>query len=101
MKIALDRSSVSAGTVEFSVTNAGKVTHEVVVLKTDLPEGQIPADAAEPGKVSEDASVGETGDMAPGAVKNVTLDLAPGKYVLICNQPGHYAAGMHVAFTVK
>jgi len=30
----------------------------------------------------------------------VTLDLAPGKYVLICNVAGHYQLGMHISFTV-
>lgn len=101
MKILLDKSTVTAGSVTFSVTNTGKVAHEMVVLKTDLPEGQIPADATKPGKVSEDASVGETGDMDAGTTKEVTLDLAAGKYVLICNEPGHYASGMHTTFTVK
>lgn len=101
MKILLDKSSVPAGSVTFSVTNTGKVQHEMVVLKTDLPEGQIPADATEAGKVSEDASVGETDDMDAGATKEVTLDLAAGSYVLICNEVGHYASGMHTTFTVK
>ncbi|HLZ47335.1 MAG TPA: hypothetical protein VKR80_01640 [Candidatus Limnocylindria bacterium] len=28
------------------------------------------------------------------------LDLTPGNYVLICNEPGHFAAGMHLQLTV-
>ena len=28
------------------------------------------------------------------------VDLKPVKYLLICNQPGHYRAGMHTWLTV-
>ena len=27
--------------------------------------------------------------------------LAAGNYVMVCNLPGHYKAGMHTAFTVN
>jgi len=39
--------------------------------------------------------------MAVGETKTFTVDLAPGNYVLICNQPAHYQLGMHIAFVVK
>lgn len=100
MKILLDKPSVPAGKVTFSVTNTGKIQHEMVVLKTDLSPDQIPA-GTDAGTVSEAASVGETGDMDPGTAKDVTLDLAAGKYLLICNEPGHFAAGTHTAFLVQ
>ncbi|MEV6160217.1 plastocyanin/azurin family copper-binding protein [Nonomuraea sp. NPDC052129] len=38
--------------------------------------------------------------MAPGSAGWVTLTLHPGRYELLCNFPGHYAAGMHAAFDV-
>jgi uncharacterized cupredoxin-like copper-binding protein len=28
----------------------------------------------------------------------LTIDLAAGHYAIVCNLPGHYAAGMHVDF---
>ena len=31
----------------------------------------------------------------------MTLTLAPGRYELICNLPGHYAAGMFTELTVR
>ena len=89
-----------AGAVTFTVNNTGTVTHELVVLRTDLAEDQLPANAAEPGKVSEDGSLGESGDIAAGTSGDFTLTLAPGHYVLICNEPGHYTAGMHTTLTV-
>jgi uncharacterized cupredoxin-like copper-binding protein len=98
-KITTDRTNVPAGSVTFVVKNAGTTTHELVVVKTDTAADKIPA-GEEAGLVSEDGSQGETGDLDKGASKSITFKLEPGKYVLICNQLGHYAMGMHVPFTV-
>ena len=100
-KIVLDRTTVPSGKVTFVVKNTGTVTHELVVVKTDVAADKIPLDPEEPGKVSEEGSQGETGDLDKGESKTFTLDLAPGKYVLMCNQAGHYLMGMHIAFTVS
>ena len=43
---------------------------------------------------------GDSGELAPNVLKMVKVDLAPGSYILLCNVPGHYAAGMAVPFTV-
>ncbi len=98
--ISLDRTSVPAGAVTFVVTNAGTVVHELVVIKTTTAADRLPADAGEPGKVSEEGSKGESGDLDKGASNTFTLSLDAGHYVLICNEVGHYAMGMHIAFTV-
>ncbi len=100
-KIVLDNAALSSGKVTFNVKNTGTMVHELVVLKTDLAADKIPANADEPGKMSEDGSQGESGDLNVGETKAFTLDLAPGKYVLMCNQTGHYLLGMHIAFVVK
>jgi uncharacterized cupredoxin-like copper-binding protein len=39
-------------------------------------------------------------DMAPGQTGHMTVNLKPGRYMLFCNLPGHYAAGQHTMFTV-
>ncbi len=98
--IALDHPSVSAGQVVFNVKNAGTVVHELVVIKTTLAADQIPADIDEPGKVHEEGSKGESGDVEAGKTASFTLNLDPGTYVLICNEAGHYAIGMRIAFQV-
>jgi uncharacterized cupredoxin-like copper-binding protein len=100
MRITLDRYSVPAGTVRFLVTNAGQSTHELVVLKTDLAQDQLVADPDEAGRVEEQVHMGETGDIPGGRFTGFELQLGPGSYVIICNELGHYTAGMHVAFTV-
>lgn len=100
MRIVLSRDTVPAGQVTFNVKNAGTTTHEVVVIKSDGALDSIAPDPDEQGKVQEDGSVGESGDLDKGISKTFTLTLDPGKYILICNEPGHYMAGMRVAFTV-
>src|SRR6266568_577063 len=89
------------GATTVNVKNSGTMVHEVVVLKTDVPADKIAPDADEPGKMSEDGSQGESGDLDPTQAKTFTVDLEPGNYVLICNQPAHYLLGMHIAFVVK
>jgi len=104
--------SVPAGTVKFVAKNTGPDdVHEMVVLRTDLDPAALPVD--NDGKADEEGdgitSIGETGDVAVGATKDVAFDLAPGKYVLICNivqtepdgsKEAHYKVGMRTAFTV-
>ena len=100
-RIVLDQATVPSGKITFQVTNAGTMTHEVVVLKTDVAADKIAPNPDEPGKMSEEGSQGESGDLDPNTKMSFTLDLAPGNYVLICNQPAHYLLGIHIAFTVK
>ncbi|MEA2170822.1 MAG: hypothetical protein QOF76_4122 [Solirubrobacteraceae bacterium] len=86
-----------AGKVQFDIHNAGKIPHEMVVLKTTAK-----ADALGTGsRIPETGHVGEVGDVAAGARKHLTLKLAPGHYSLVCNLPGHYMSGMHTDLTVQ
>ncbi len=100
-KIVLDKAVVSSGKITFNVKNAGTTVHELVVLKTDLAQDKILANPDEPGKMSEDGSLGEIADLNVGETKPFTLDLEPGNYVLMYNETGHYLLGMHIAFVVK
>ena len=96
-KIAPSISTASAGKVTFAATNAGKEAHEMVVVRTDTgPSGLLKGN-----KASEAGSVGEIGEFKAGATKQVTLNLKPGHYVLLCNLPGHFKAGMFKNFIVK
>ncbi len=102
--LKLDVTSIPAGKVTFQVANQGAIEHEMVVLKTDLAANALKMRAAEPDKVDEEAgakNVGEVEDIGAGKSKSETFDLAPGKYLLVCNVAGHYKAGMVAAFEVK
>ena len=100
MRLTLDRYTIPAGNVLFLVTNSGGVTHELVVLKTDLAADKLVANPDVAGKVEEEVHMGETGDIAGGRFNGLSLQLGAGNYVIICNEIGHYMSGMRVAFTV-
>ena len=93
-----------AGTVTLSVHNGAEQTHEFVVMKTDRAADELPTGAD--GNVDEEGAddlevVDEVEDIEGGATKSLTLDLAPGHYVFVCNLPGHYQQGMSVGFDVS
>ncbi len=90
--------AAASGPVTFQVGNDGSLTHELVVVRTDAKAAALPVSGS---KASESGSAGETGDLAPGATKPLTLKLPVGHYALICNLPGHFAGGMHADFVVR
>jgi uncharacterized cupredoxin-like copper-binding protein len=102
MAMTLSAVMVKAGAVEFDVKNAStEATHEFWVVPwpgalTALPYDTI-ADQAD-----EDKLKGMQGidDMKPGLEVKLRLILRPGKYVLFCDQPGHYKGGMVRRFIV-
>ena len=99
--IELASSSAPAGSVTFNISNDGPSTHEFVVIKTDDAPDALPTKGD--GTVDEDkvTVVDEQEDIAPSTTATLTTNLDAGSYVIICNVPGHYAAGMHTGFTVS
>jgi uncharacterized cupredoxin-like copper-binding protein len=96
MRISLDHPTVTAGRVTFRAMNRSKnLIHEVIVVRIDPKKSALPYDEKK-GEVIEKQiqHLGEISDLKPGAAGAITLSLKPGSYVLICNQPGHYKAGM-------
>jgi uncharacterized cupredoxin-like copper-binding protein len=110
MRLSTDHAIVARGAVSFLATNFGGRSHELVILP--LSDSQIVGirPIGGDGKIDEAGSLGEAsntcGDGAgqgivPGASGWVTVTLAPGQYELVCNLPGHYAAGMYSQLTVS
>jgi uncharacterized cupredoxin-like copper-binding protein len=103
MAIKLDTATVDAGKITFEVKNDSKETiHEMLVSPVKDKDAVLPFVEAE-NKVDEEKSgdLGEVSELDPGKSGALTLDLKPGLYVLYCNVPGHYAAGMWAMLTVK
>lgn len=100
--VDVDAEHAKAGEVTFTVTNKGTIKHEFVVVKTDIPEGQIPIgpddhfDEEGPGVEAID----ELAEFAVGSTQTLKVDLEPGTYQLVCNLPEHYGNGMYREFTV-
>jgi len=100
--IALDSTNIQAGEITFRVTNqASDMPHNAVVFKTDLAPDKLPLDAS--GSVDENKlkPLGKTSNIAPGKSEDLKLTLDGGKYVMICDVPGHYQQGMRIGFTVS
>ena len=110
--ITADTASVPAGETTFVINNTGTMHHEFAIFKTDLAADALPVDAD--GKVDEEKAglLAEAlytkpvrGDddhrIRDGRGVDFTINLAPGKYVLLCNLAGHYKAGQFMAFTVE
>ena len=102
MGIKATPDAVKAGDITFDVTNDSKDTeHEMIVMYMADPSKQLPYIASEE-RVDEDRAgdKGEVSELEPGKSGSLTVNLKPGKYLLICNVAGHYAAGMWTEFTV-
>jgi uncharacterized cupredoxin-like copper-binding protein len=103
--INLDNSTASSGPVVFNIKNEGPTTHEFVVIKTDTAEDKLPMNSS--GSAVDTSAAGlqqvdQKQDISSGSTATLTIsNLEPGKYVLICNLPGHYQLGMHTSLTVK
>lgn len=103
MSIEADQKSLPAGKVTFQVVNASTETiHEMLVAPVSGLDVTLPFSANE-NRVDEEASgdLGEVSELEPGKTGALTLDLKPGLYVLYCNIPGHFMAGMWTTIEVK
>lgn len=100
-RLTADVNMVPAGPVKFTTANLGTMNHEFVVVRTDIPDGQIPLDGD---LFAEDASgvwsPGRISEFEPNTVGETVIDLEPGRYQLVCNIPHHYHRGMHIPFQV-
>jgi uncharacterized cupredoxin-like copper-binding protein len=73
----------SAGDVTIAYQSKGQIVHTLLVLDQD------------------NTQVGSTLRVEPGQTKVETFDLPAGTYELICDIPGHAAAGMTATLTVS
>lgn len=97
--------TASAGSTTISAPNVGQVEHEFILAKSDVDPASLPVSGD---RVDEDAFVkqgaevlGEIEDVPAGQTKEGSFDLTPGKYVMFCNLPAHYAQGMYGSLTVE
>ena len=102
MMIKTDQQRVKAGPVTFMVSNDSKnLVHEMIVVAVAEPNTPLPYNQKDNRVIeSKIKDLGEASDLPPGHKKTLTLTLKPGNYILICNQPEHYKAGMRTNLTV-
>jgi uncharacterized cupredoxin-like copper-binding protein len=103
MRVVLDVEKVKAGRVTVVADNQSKnLVHEVVVVAVTTPGKALPYDEKKQQVIENRVRrLGEISDLKPGASGKLMLNLRPGTYLLICNQPGHYKAGMSATLAVE
>lgn len=102
MSIRTSTATARAGKVRFEVANySTNLLHEMEVVAVEDINGALPYDY-NAGKVTIEKAreKGEVEDLKPNDMKVLELTLSAGNYLLVCNLPGHYAAGMVAPFTV-
>ena len=102
MGISTDVSTVKAGKIDFEVFNDSKaLVHEMLVIKVRDFEEALTYDSKD-GKIVEDKTqdIGEVSELEPGKSGSLTVNLKPGKYMLVCNMPGHYKSHMYTNLLV-
>jgi uncharacterized cupredoxin-like copper-binding protein len=99
-KVVSTPATATAGSVTFNVANKGTTIHEFVVVKTDLKADALPV---VDNKIDESTltPVDEIEDIAVAATPTLTVDLAAGHYVLLCNIETHYEQGMRADLDVN
>jgi uncharacterized cupredoxin-like copper-binding protein len=97
--VTLAPTEVGAGAVTFAATNEGTNTHEIEVFRGDVDPATLPVEDNVAVTDGLDL-VDEIEDITPGSTANLTVELEPGTYVVMCNLPGHFEKGMHAVVTV-
>jgi uncharacterized cupredoxin-like copper-binding protein len=100
--MTLSRGSAHSGPVTFRVANRSTdMVHEFLIVRTDLDPNAFPM-KQDQSKVDETKlkDVKELGDLKPGKSGEMQITLNPGRYVMFCNQPGHFQAGMFAILAV-
>ena len=102
MMIKADPARVKAGRVTLEAVNQSRnLVHEVLVVPSPPVGRSLPYDSKENSVDEQEVhSLGEISELEPGSHGKLTLNLRPGTYLLLCNQPGHYKSGMSTKQTL-
>jgi uncharacterized cupredoxin-like copper-binding protein len=87
-----------AGRFSVTVKNTGRWQHEFVVIRTPRAANALPMKGQE---ASEKGAIGEISEQRAGKRASKTFRVRRGRYVFICNMPGHYKRGMYGTLTVS
>ena len=98
--VSSNKKSVKRGRVTFTVANDGNFKHNFVIVRTNKAPDKLPLKKSGL-QAKEKVRVGKLKPFKAGKTRKLTVRLAKGNYVLLCNLPGHYEAGMFTAFKVK
>ena len=99
-EIALDPTTAPAGAITFDVTNDGPTTHEFEIFSGDVDPSTLPVESGV--AVTDGLTlIDEVEDVTAGSAAELSVDLEPGTYAMICNLPEHYQEGMVTTLVVE
>jgi uncharacterized cupredoxin-like copper-binding protein len=102
-RMTLSSSKVVAGPTQIEIDNSGPTMHEAVFKRSAVAADKLPL-ASNGIRLNEDSSlltgVLDAGSVDLGGHVRRVVTFAPGHYVVFCNLPGHFQAGMHAEFDV-
>ena len=101
--IRSNKSSEISGEITFVATNVGAIEHELLVVKTNTPSDSLPLNGAEidEGYAGEIMARINPEELGAGEYSQISTTLDSGAYVLVCNVPGHYSAGMYANLIIN
>ena len=102
-RVEVPATTISPGLKTLRISNFGTMPHELLVFRSDLDPSAYPM---QNGNINEeDSSIAKVSDgdnLAPGTVQTRPIDLStPGKYLFVCNLPGHFRLGMYAVVMVS
>ncbi|MGH2540502.1 MAG: cupredoxin domain-containing protein [Actinomycetota bacterium] len=99
-EIALDPTTAPAGAITFDVTNDGPTTHEFEIFSGDVDPATLPVESGV--AVTDGLTlIDEVEDVTAGSTAELSVDLEPGSYALLCNLADHYQEGMYTTLVVE
>ncbi len=90
--IAMDKSTIKAGSITFNIKNIGPSPHNIGITKE--------ADSSKGGGITGPV-IKDSATIDPGKTTSITVDLQPGAYNVVCTVPGHVQLGMIMKLTVQ
>jgi len=96
--------AMPAGKVDLTILNNGTIPHELLIFRSNRDPAAYPTDAA--GDIKEEGAgvslISDGDNIDPGGSQTRAVDLTPGKYLFVCNIPGHFKQGMfEVVFVTR
>jgi uncharacterized cupredoxin-like copper-binding protein len=100
-RVLMSRKRVPAGDVRFVVRNAGPDDHELIIVHTQQRSLPLRNDGVTVSEQKlEPQTVATLEPARQGAVREVRVRLARGRYEVFCNMAGHYMGGMRAFLVV-
>ncbi|MBI2912685.1 MAG: hypothetical protein HYY03_02055 [Chloroflexi bacterium] len=92
---------MEAEEVYFEVRALGEEEHKIEVARWDGEPGALPVDPVTNKVIAQSQLVASLEPLAGGNSDIFEIEpIAPGKYVIYCNKPGHYQRGEYAGFEV-